>query len=53
VETITCETLLLFGGTENVDAASDLGIGCLSIICSSVKDKAFFKKLYRLIKFDV
>ncbi len=34
------ETLLLVRGTTDVVAASNLGIGCLLIICSSIKDKA-------------
>ena len=33
------ETLLLVRGTADVVAASNLGIGFLLIICSSIKDK--------------
>ena len=43
VETIagkaSSETLLLVRGTADVVAASNLGIGFLLIICSSIKDK--------------
>ncbi len=47
VETIagnaSSETLLLVRGTANVVAASNLGIGFLLIICSSIKDKRSLK----------
>jgi len=39
------ETLLLVRGTADVVAASNLGIGCLLIICSSIKDKASLGKV--------
>ena len=39
------ETLLLVRGTADVVAASNLGIGCLLIICSSIKDKASLRKV--------
>ena len=49
VETIagnaSSETLLLVRGTANVVAASNLGIGLLLIICSSIKDKKSLKKV--------
>ena len=49
VETIagkaSTETLLLVRGTADVVAASNLGIGCLLIICSSIKDKASLRKV--------
>ena len=49
VETIagdaSSETLLLVRGTADVVAASNLGIGCLLIICSSIKDKASLRKV--------
>ena len=49
VETIagnaSSETLLLVRGTANVVAASNLGIGFLLIICSSIKDKKSLKKV--------
>ena len=49
VETIagnaSSETLLLVRGTADVVAASNLGIGCLLIICSSIKDKASIRKV--------
>ena len=38
------ETLLLLRGTADVVAASNLGIGFLLIICSSIKDKVSLKK---------
>ena len=38
------ETLLLVRGTTDVVAASNLGIGFLLIICSSMKDKKSLKK---------
>ena len=40
------ETLLLVRGTADVVAASNLGIGFLLIICSSIKDKKIFKKSF-------
>ena len=47
VETIvgnaSTETLLLVRGTADVVAASNLGIGFLLIICSSIKDKKSLK----------
>ena len=50
VETIagnaSSETLLLVRGTADVVAASNLGIGFLLIICSSIKDK---KSLIRVL----
>ena len=50
IETIasnaSSETLLLVRGTANVVAASNLGIGFLLIICSSIKDKKSLKKFY-------
>ena len=49
VETIAgdapSETLLLVRGTADVVAASNLGIGCVLIICSSIKDKASLRKV--------
>ena len=39
------ETLRLVRGTADVVAASNLGIGCLLIICSSIKDKASLRKV--------
>ena len=39
------ETLLLVRGTADVVAACNLGIGCLLIICSSIKDKASLRKV--------
>ena len=49
VETIagnaSTETLLLIRGTADVVAASNLGIGFLLIICSSIKDKKSLKKV--------
>ena len=49
VETITgnasSETLLLIRGTADVVAASNLGIGFLLIICSSIKDKVSLRKV--------
>ena len=39
------ETLLLVRGTADVVAANNLGIGCLLIICSSIKDKASLRKV--------
>ena len=49
VETIagnaSTETLLLVRGTADVVAASNLGIGFLLIICSSIKDKKSLKKV--------
>ena len=49
VETIagdaSSETLLLVRGTADVVAASNLGIGGLLIICSSIKDKASLRKV--------
>ena len=49
VETIagnaSIKTLLLLRGTADVVAASNLGIGFLLIICSSIKDKKSLKKV--------
>ena len=49
VETIagnaSSKTLLLLRGTADVVAASNLGIGFLLIICSSIKDKKSLKKV--------
>ena len=49
VETIagnaSYETLLLIRGTADVVAASNLGIGCLLIICSSIKDNNSLRKV--------
>ena len=49
VKTITgdasIETIRLVRGTANVVAASNLGIGCLLITCSSIKDKASLRKV--------
>ena len=49
VETIagnaSIKTLLLVRGTADVVAASNLGIGFLLIICSSIKDKKSLKKV--------
>ena len=42
------ETLLLVRGTADVVAASNLGIGCLLIICSSIRDKASLRKVYQV-----
>ena len=39
------ETLLLVRGTADVVAASNLGLGFLLIICSSIKDKKSLKKV--------
>ena len=39
------ETLLLVRGTADVVAASNLGIGCLLIICTSIRDKASLRKV--------
>ena len=39
------ETLLLVRGTADVVAACNLGIGCLLIICSSIKDEASLRKV--------
>ena len=39
------ETLLFVRGTADVVAASNLGIGCLLIICSSIKDKVSLRKV--------
>ena len=39
------ETLLLVRGTADVVAASNLEIGFLLIICSSIKDKASLRKV--------
>ena len=39
------ETLLLVRGTADVVAASNLGIGFLLIICSSIKDKDSLRKV--------
>ena len=40
------ETLLLVRGTADVVAASNLGIGFLLIICSSIKDKVSLRKFF-------
>ena len=49
VETIVSntsnETLLHVRGTANVKATSNLGIVCLPIICSSIKDQASLRKV--------
>ena len=49
VETIagnaSSKTLLLVRGTADVVAASNLGIGFLLIICSSIKDKKSLRKV--------
>ena len=49
VDTIACdslsETLLLVRGTPDVVPARNLGIGCLLIICSSIKDKTSLRKV--------
>ena len=49
VETIagkaSTETLLLIRGTADVVAATNLGIGFLLIICSSIQDKKSLKKV--------
>ena len=49
VETIagnaSSETLLLARGTADVVGASNLGIGFLLIICSTIKDKKSLKKV--------
>ena len=42
---VSSETLLLVRGTADVVAASNLGIGFLLIICSSIKDKKSLKKV--------
>ena len=42
---VSRETLLLVRGTADVVAASNLGIGCLLIISSSIKDKASLRKV--------
>ncbi len=39
------DTLLLVRGTADVVAASNLGIGLLLIICSSIKEKKSLKKV--------
>ena len=39
------ETLLLVRGTADVVATSNLGIGLLLIICSSIRDKKSLKKV--------
>ncbi len=39
------ETLLLVRGTADVVAASNLGIGFLLIICSSIKEKFSLRKV--------
>ena len=39
------ETLLLLRGTADVVAASNLGIGCFLIICSSINNKASLRKV--------
>ena len=39
------ETLLLVRGTADVVAASNLGIGFLLIVCSSIKDKFSLRKV--------
>ena len=39
------ETLLIVRGTADVVAASNLGIGFLLIICSSIKDKVSLRKV--------
>ena len=39
------ETLLLVRGTADVVAASNLGIGFLLIVCSSIKDKYSLRKV--------
>ena len=44
-ENASSETLLLVRGTANVVAASNLGIGFLLIICSSIKDKASLRRV--------
>ena len=52
VETIAgnapSDTLLLVRGTADVVAASNLGIGFLLIICSSIKEKKSLKKFYQV-----
>ena len=49
VETIagnaSTETLLLVRGTADVVAASNFGIGCFLIICSSIKDRTSLRKV--------
>ena len=40
------ETLLLVRGTADVVAATNMGIGCLLIICSYIRDKASLRKFY-------
>ena len=42
---VSIETIRLVRGTANVVAASNLGIGCLLITCSSIKDKASLRKV--------
>jgi len=42
----TTKTLLLIRGIEDVVAVSNLGIGFLLIIYSSIKDKKSLKKFY-------
>ena len=42
---VSIETLLLVRGTADVVAASNLGIGFLLMICSSIKDKKSLKKV--------
>jgi len=42
---VSNETLLLVRGTADVVAASNLGIGFLLIICSSIKDKVSLRKV--------
>ena len=39
------ETLLLVRGTADVVATSNIGIGCLLIICSSIKDRVSLRKV--------
>jgi len=39
------ETLLIVRGTADVVAASNIGIGFLLIICSSIKDKVSLRKV--------
>ena len=43
---LSIEKLLLVRGTFNVVAASNIGIGSLLIICSTIKDKNSLKKVY-------
>ncbi len=42
---VSTEKLLLVRFIADVVAASNLGIGCLLIICSSIKDKASLRKV--------